>query len=614
MTINKLQLGAIYHGDNRCSFEVWAPLARKVELKIVSPNECLVEMEPDDWGYYRLTLNDIEPGTKYLYRLDEDKERPDPCSRFQPEGVHGPSAVVDPAFEWTDSAWKPMLMQDYIIYELHVGTYTHEGTFDAIIPKLAELKELGINAIEIMPVSQFPGGRNWGYDGVYPFATQNTYGGLDGFRRLVNACHAQGIAVILDVVYNHLGPEGNYLWDYGHYFTSKYKTPWGEALNFDDAHSDEVRRFFLENALFWMEVAHIDALRLDAVHAILDFSAYPFLQELSEMLEENALRLGRNMHLIAESDLNDVKEITPREEQGWGHDSQWTDDFHHSLHALLTGERDGYYSAFGRIDDLAKAFQDSFVYSGQYSPYRKHRFGNDASHRPPGQFVIYAQNHDQVGNRMHGDRISNTISFEAQKLMACAYLLSPFVAMLFMGEEYGETNPFPYFISHTDENLVKSVQKGRKREFKAFSWKGTPPDPAAAETFTSAYLDRDKKTRGNHAFLYNLYRHLIALRKEHPVLKHLTKEGMKVSYHEENRWITLFRTYEKTSLFLILSFNVDSKTTSITTPSGGWNKILDTASEKWGGSGSAIMDTIETGGKIEMNLPAHAAILFEQKL
>ena len=401
-----MRVGANYLGDTRCEFFIWAPLLNKVELKIVSPEGNVVSMDRDRLGYWRAGVEGISPGTLYLYRLDSERERPDPASYFQPSGVHEPSEVVDHgAFSWKDESWKGIHLSRMIIYELHVGTFTPEGTFKSIIPRLDELIDSGVNAIEIMPIAQFPGERNWGYDGVYPFAVQNSYGGPDGLKNLVNECHKKGVAVILDVVYNHLGPEGNYLPEFAPCFTDKYKTPWGRAINFDDAYSDGVRNFFIENAIYWLKNYHIDALRLDAVHAIVDAGAKHFLEELAERVEEFSKQEMRKFYLIAESNLNDSRVIKPRELGGYGIDAQWCDDFHHSLRVLITGDRSGYYVDFGDIENLVKSFREGFVYSGRYSEYRKRNFGNSSKGRPGGQFVVFTQNHDHIGNRIFGERL-----------------------------------------------------------------------------------------------------------------------------------------------------------------------------------------------------------------
>ena len=498
--------GARYLGNGASEFVVWAPLVKNMAVKVVSAPERLVPMERNESGYWTAMVSDLPPGTRYLYRLDNDRDRPDPASHFQPEGVHGPSEIVDhTTFPWQDTTWKGLPLPSMIMYELHIGTFTEEGTFDAAISRLAGLKELGINAIELMPVSQFPGSRNWGYDGVYPYAVQNTYGGPEGLKRFVDACHNRGIVVILDVVYNHIGPEGNYVWDFGPYFTDRYRTPWGRAINFDGAFSDEVRNYFINNALHWVREYHLDALRIDAIHGIFDFSAKHFLQELGEAVHLEAEALGRSVYVIPESDLNDVRVINPAEIGGYGLDAQWNDDFHHALHALITGELKGYYEDFGKVEQLEKSLREGFIYSGQYSCFRKRRHGNDSKERPAHQFVVFSQNHDQVGNRMLGDRISKLASFEALKLAAGLVILSPSLPLLFMGEEYGEDAPFLYFVSHEDMDLIEAVRTGRKEEFKPFSWEGEPPDPQSEETFRASKLDWQKRTQGHHHVLLGFY-------------------------------------------------------------------------------------------------------------
>ena len=357
-------LGAKYLGGKRCSFLVWAPKAKRVDVHIVSPHDFVEPLEPTSSGYFYGEVEGVFPGARYQYGINGVARWPDPASRFQPEGVHGPSEIASADFEWTDQAWRGLPLMDYVLYELHVGTFTTAGTFDGVIEQLDYLKELGVTAIELMPVAQFPGDRNWGYDGVYPFAVQASYGGPAGLKRLVDAAHAKNLAVVLDVVYNHLGPEGNYLEQYGNYFTDRYTTPWGRAINFDGDDSAAVRRFVVESALQWTTEFYIDALRLDAVHAIYDASETHILREIADTVHQHAG--SRLVHVIAESDLNDVRIIKSSEEGGYGFDAQWSDDFHHSLHALLTKERTGYYADFGDLHHLAKAYEEGFVYSGQF--------------------------------------------------------------------------------------------------------------------------------------------------------------------------------------------------------------------------------------------------------
>ena len=605
-----LPLGASPLPDIRCRFLVFAPSAGTVEVRLLSPGERVVLLERDDLGYHQGVVDGVKAGARYLYRLDGGKELPDPASRFQPQGVHGPSMVIDPdAFSWTDLEWRGIPLSSYILYELHVGTYTPEGTFDAIIPRLDSLAELGVTALELMPVSQFPGRRNWGYDGVFPFAVQESYGGPEGLKRLVDACHLRGLAVVLDVVYNHLGPEGNYLSDFGPYFNDRYRTPWGPAVNFDGPHSDEVRRFFLENALRWLREFRVDALRLDAIHGIMDFSASPFLAQLAEAVGDLRKEEGRMMYLIPESDLNDSRIVTPRNAGGTGLDAQWNDDFHHTIHALLTGERDGYYGDFGGIGHLARAFTDGFVYSGQYSAYRKRRHGNPARHLPAERFVVFAQNHDQVGNRMRGDRLSRLASFESLKLAAGVVLLSPFLPLLFMGEEYGEVAPFLYFMHHGDEGLIEAVRKGRKEEFAAFGWVGEPPDPQDEGTFLRSRPDHALRGTGGHAVLLELHRELIRIRKTDPVLRRTDREGMEVALFEKERALFILRRDGSARTAAVFHFGDVPAVLPLPLPGEGWEKVLDSADARWGGPGGAAPQRPDPGGGIVCALRPHSFLL-----
>lgn len=607
-----ISLGAMYLGEGRCQFRVWAPLTERVVVRIEVPSERIVTLEKEAQGYHHAVVEDVGPGSLYTYRLDDGKQLPDPASRSQPRGVHGPSEVVNPHFAWEDRHWFGLSLEDYIIYELHVGTFTAEGTFDAIIPHLDALKDLGITAVELMPVAQFPGNRNWGYDGVYPFAVQSSYGGPEGLRRLVNACHLRGLVVVLDVVYNHLGPEGNYLGDFGPYFTERYRTPWGAAINFDGARSDEVKRFFIENALYWITEFHIDALRLDALHAILDMSAHPFLEQLATAVREQAGRIGRRVYLIAESDLNDTKLIRPQEMGGYGLDAQWNDDFHHAVHTLLTGEQDGYYQDFGKIAHLIKAFADGYIYSGQYSHYRRRRHGNSSTLLPARQFVVCSQNHDQVGNRMFGERLGQLVSFEALKLAAGVVLLSPFIPLLFMGEEYGETAPFPYFVSHSDPELVEAVRRGRQEEFAAFAWKGETPDPQDETTFLHAKLNHKLRRDGQHRVLYDFYRELIRLRRTLPALTSLSKETMEVRGYEAQKVLFVRRWSRDDETCTVFQFGETEVSVALPVPEGRWRRVLDSSDERWQGSGSSLPEHLASEGGATLHLGPKGFALFRR--
>jgi maltooligosyltrehalose trehalohydrolase len=589
-------LGATWISPDACRFLVWAPRAGKVDVHIVSPDDRIVPMERIDQGYYSVVAENVPPHARYFYRLDGQTERPDPASRYQPEGVHGPSQPMDPSFPWEDADWRGLPLQDYVIYELHVGAFSPESTFDGIIPRLAELKRLGITAIELMPVAQFPGSRNWGYDGVFPYAVQNSYGGPAGLQRIVNACHRMRLAVILDVVYNHLGPEGNYLSSFAPYFTDRYATPWGEALNFDGQRSDEVRRFFIENAVRWITEFHIDALRLDAVHAIVDPSAYPFLEELGCAVHTTAESLDRHVYVMPESDRNDARLVRPRQQGGYGLDAVWSDDFHHALHVLLTGERTGYYEDFAGIGDLVRAYRDGFVYAGRYSAHRMRRHGNSAALVPGSALVVFSQNHDQVGNRMLGERLSQLVDFECIKLAAGAVILSPFLPLLFMGEEYGETAPFQYFVSHGDAQLVEAVRKGRREEFSRFAWQGEMPDPQAEETFVRARLDWNLRTQGRHRILHDFYAELLRLRREHPPLARLDRSALDVNVALGATVIFLRRWCEDRQAVAVFNFGSTEVKVTAPMPAGKWRKLLDSAETRWEGGGSRIPDSIAGDG------------------
>ncbi len=585
-----MEVGAKYKNGG-CLFTVWAPQAKKMTVKLVKPVERQLPMESVGKGYWQVFDANVEPGCLYWMRIDENRERPDPASFYQPEGVHGPSAVVDHAeFHWTDGSWTGIPQENLILYELHIGTFTPEGSFSAVIPRLGDLRELGITAIEIMPVAQFPGSRNWGYDGVCPFAVQNSYGGFEGLKQLVNACHEQGLAVILDVVYNHFGPEGNYLRDFGPYFTTRYRTPWGEAINYDGSGSDEVRNYFLKNALHWYRDYHVDGLRLDAIHAIFDFSARPFLQELSQTIEEAAKREGRLCHILAESDLNDVRVLRSREMGGYGLDGQFNEDFHHALHHLLTGESQGYFADYDSVDDLAVAYRQGFVYDWRYSPYRQRHHGSSSAGFPPRKLVVFSQNHDQIGNRRLGERLVALVGLEKAKLAAAAVLLAPNIPMLFMGEEYGEKAPFLYFTDFSDPDLIEAVRKGRHEEFQSFAWEGHPPDPHDPELFAQSKLDWDLRKEGCHQILHNLYVRIIRLRRSIQALSSSDEESFEVSGMEEERVIWFRRQKEDSEILCFMNFGENAVKMTVPEESlqENWQMELDTADLDWQGTGSAF--------------------------
>ena len=588
------------------AFRVWAPGAKKIEVKL-SGGSLLPMLAAED-GYWEASVPSSLDGEDYRFVIDGSSDWPDPASRFQPQGVHGPSRVTDLTFAWTDRNWIGPKLEDYITYELHTGTFTPDGTLAAIEDRIAYLRDLGVTAVELMPLAQFPGRRNWGYDGAYPFAVQNSYGGPRALQQLVDACHRNGLAVVLDVVYNHLGPEGNYFREFGPYFSDRYRTPWGSAINFDGPYSDGVRRFFIENALYWISEFHIDALRLDAVHGIFDQSAYPFLEELGDEVHALAAGLGRNVYLIAESNLNAPHLIQPKARGGYGLDAQWNDDFHHALRTVLTGDRSGYYEDFGNVDQIGKAYRDGFVYTGQYSEFRKRRHGRLDPDMPKSRLVVFSSNHDQVGNRMLGERLSSLVTLEDQKLAAGAVLLSPFLPLLFMGEEYGETAPFRYFIEHADPGLIEAVRRGRKEEFESFAWKAEPPDPQAPETFEICKLRWSELGQEPHRTMFDYYRSLIRLRKR------ISDVLLAAAASRETRVlknvVDVCFTAGKSSVWLLMNFATEIVDLPEAHRPGQWTLRIDSAGSEWSGPGSLAPKVLEGRSRPEIRLQPKSLVLY----
>jgi maltooligosyltrehalose trehalohydrolase len=521
--LDRHPVGVVRAGAEGALWRVWAPKSQRVALVTYPPEgRVRTEMTPEDRGYFTHRQTPVPEGLRYAFELADGREYPDPASRWQPEGVHRPSAVFFPeSYAWADDAWHGVRREDLVIYELHIGTFTPEGTFEAVIPRLPQLAELGITALELMPVGQFPGSRNWGYDGVHPYAAQNSYGGPRALQRLIDAAHHAGLAVLIDVIYNHLGPEGNYLPLFGPYFTDCYKTPWGNAINFDGPDSDGVRDYVIENACMWVRDFHADGLRLDAVHSIYDRSAWHILAELAAAVAEETADAGRIVHVIAESDFNDVRLVRSPREGGYGLDAVWSDDFHHSVHALLTGQRDGYYRDFGRPEHLVKALNNVYVYDCCYSPHRRRRHGSRVGATDRTRFVTCIQNHDQVGNCKRGDRFGLILPPAAQRLAASLLLLTPHIPLVFMGDEYGETRPFPFFCSFDDEALVTAVRQGRCDDAAAMAFEAGMEllDPQSSETFAAAVLTWQWPEGSLAAGIRQLYRDLLAARRHWPALR-----------------------------------------------------------------------------------------------
>ena len=521
------------------TFKVWAPRANNVAVKIA---EHSYPLQLGERGWWKGDLEEARPGTQYFFVLDGGRRVPDPRSGCQPQGVDGPSEIVDhSAFRWTDDAWQARPLASAIIYELHVGTFTQAGTFLGLIERLDYLVDLGITHVELMPVNEFPGGWGWGYDGVDLYAPHHEYGRPDDLKALVDACHAKGLAVLLDVVYNHFGPAGNYVNQFGPYFTHAYQTPWGSAANLDRRRSHEVRRFFLDNALMWLRDYHFDGLRLDAVHAFYDGSAVHFLEELAAEVDALASHLGRSLVLISESDLNDPRLVTNRECGGFGMNAQWSDDFHHALHTVLTGEHNGYYEDFGSLGQLAKALKEVFVYNGIYSVHRDRMHGRPVIGLSGHRFLGYSQTHDQVGNRAQGDRLCHLVSPGRAKMAAALVLTSPFVPMLFQGEEFAASSPFQYFTQH-DAELGRQVSEGRGNEFRAFGWKPEEiPDPQDQETFLRSKLRWNEIGREPHAGMLAWYKRLIALRRSTADLTDGRLDRVEVRFDAPAKWLVMKR-------------------------------------------------------------------------
>jgi maltooligosyltrehalose trehalohydrolase len=606
---SRVPLGANRRADGAWEFSVWAPSRQKVALHLIGSLDRFVPMTKDHCGYHQVLVGDIEPQSRYLYRLGDSQEYPDPASRFQPEGVHGPSEIFDlAAFQWTDANWCAPKIEESIFYEVHVGTYSEKGSLDGACAHLADLADLGVTTIELMPVAQFPGSRNWGYDGVYPFAVQNSYGGPLALQRFVNAAHAHGLAVALDVVYNHLGPEGNYLSQFGPYFSDRYRTPWGEAINFDGPESGPVRQFFIENAIFWFEKFHIDVLRLDAIHSIFDFGTVHILAELENQVQLAGKRLGRELSLVAESNLNDARVLMPREKGGYGLSAQWSDDFHHSLHTVLTHETKGYYIDFGSVGHLASVLRDGWFFHGQYSRFRRRRHGNSSHGMPRSHFVVCSQNHDQIGNRACGERLSKLVNFEAQKLAAGMTLLSPFVPLLFMGEEYGEPSPFLYFTSHGDKDLVEAVRRGRLEEFSEFGWGDEVPDPQDEKPFANSRLQHHLRDTGPHRALRLFYQELIRFRREN----HLGADAdLEITESESPAFLTVSRNAADRRLLMIFNFGVGEVELPSGARNGQWTTELNSADSRWLDLGDRVP---RVGGPTNaIALPGHSFVVLSRK-
>ncbi len=546
------------------TFTVWAPLAKSLAVETGGARH---PMAQGARGWWSATVDAAAPGADYAFVVNgEEPAVPDPRSQWQPQGIHGPSRLYDhAAFQWTDGSWQAPPLASAVIYEAHVGTFTPGGTLDAAIEKLDYLKALGITHVELMPLATGPGDRGWGYDGVDLFAPLEAYGGPDAAKRFVDAAHAKGLAVLIDVVYNHFGPVGNYVNKFGPYTTESHATPWGGAVNFEGEDSDGVRRFFCDNALMWLRDYHFDGLRVDAVHAFIDRSAIHFLEQLGDEVKALSSNTGRHYVVIAESDLNDPRLVSATEANGYGLDAQWSDDFHHALWSVLTGETTGYYQDFAGIADLAKALREVFVYQGQYARHRRRNHGRPVLGLPGYRFLGFIQNHDQIGNRAQGERLNHLVNLGRVKIAAALVLTSPFVPMLFEGEEFAASTPFQYFTDHHDAEMGRLVSEGRKREFAAFGWKPEDvPDPQQKETFERSKLKWNEITQPPHAEVLAWHKELIALRRSHRSLTDGQMHRVEVRFDEQAQWLTLRRG----EIFVACNFGGDPATLDLPFSSG----------------------------------------------
>jgi maltooligosyltrehalose trehalohydrolase len=568
--------GAYLDENGSCTFRVWAPLHDIMILHIHTPQEQLFTMEKDEEGYFAASLQGITAGTRYTYRPGDENDFPDPASFAQPEGVHGPSMVIHhPVRPPAERYWEGMPLESMIFYEVHVGTFTEAGTFEAVIERLDDLIDLGVTALELMPVAQFPGERNWGYDGVYPYAVQNSYGGVEQLKALVEACHQKGLAVFLDAVYNHLGPEGNYLEHYGPYFTDHYKTPWGKAINLDGPWCDGVRDYFAENILYWFANFDVDGLRLDAIHAIYDNGAEHFWAYARRRLEALEQETGRRYYLVAESDSNMPRVIQPTSHNGFGFDAQWLDDFHHMLYVLLDKEHQWLYKDYRTYEQAVKAYEEGFVFSGEYVEARKRKHGLSSAGISGSKFVVFNQNHDQVGNRIGSKRLSAIVNNDRLLLAAAALLLSPYIPLLFMGEEYGEQAPFFYFTHHSDQELIAAVRKGRSEEFAYNFDTYVPPDPQHPDTFSQSKLKWREKLNEEQEKLLAWYKTLIRMRKELPQLQCFDKDYLHVATWEDAGLVLIRRgAAERELLLVLLKFEEEEKSYLLPVGAGAWWLIL----------------------------------------
>lgn len=586
-----MRVGAIYH-KNACEFTVWAPNHKKVQLTLEGGKR-QISMKSVENGYWTTLVEQIEPGILYMYQLGSQPPKPDPASHYQPSGVFGPSMVVDhEAFNWTDMDWHGLELKELLFYELHVGTFTPEGTFNAMLERIKELEDFGVNAVELMPITQFSGLRGWGYDGVFPFGVQNSYGTPDDLKTLVNDCHRQGVAVFADFVYNHIGPEGNCLNDYAPYFVSSRMTSWGPPINLDGPLNAGVRDYFLKNTLHWFRDYHLDGIRLDSILWMQDSSPKHFLQELNQTVQVYAQEAHRQLHMIAETGFNEPKVLTPAEQGGFGFDGQWLDDFQHTLFSQLTGEKEGYYRNFTNFEDFLDVLSDAYVYVGKDQAFRRRRPEESYRWIPSWRLVVFCQNHDQVGNRLLGDRLTMLAGFEASKVAAGLVLLSPYVPLLFMGEEYGETSPFMFFSSYEGKELASAIREGRRKEFAGFHWQGEVPDPQSVESFNKSKINWQGRYQGEGQKIAAYYKALIRLRRKVPAFQASEGRYIKSLQNQQGKVLFIEKQRGESKAAVIANLGKEKQDFNFQTEES-YVKVLDSADTMWGGSGVSLPEKFE---------------------
>jgi maltooligosyltrehalose trehalohydrolase len=589
-----MRIGAFFHKKS-CEFTVWAPNHKKVQLTL-DDGKRQIPMKSLENGDWKTRVEPIEPYTTYMYQLNSQPPKPDPASHFQPNGVFGSSMVVDhEAFNWTDTDWRGLELKDLIFYELHVGTFTPEGTFKAMLKRIKELADLGINAVELMPIAQFSGQRGWGYDGVFPFAVQNTYGTPDELKTLINECHRQGVAVFADTVYNHIGPEGNCLNDYAPYFATSRMTTWGPTLNLDGPSSGGVRNYFLENTLHWLRDYHLDGVRLDSILWMHDSSPKHFLQELNQTVHAHAKEANRRLHMIAETGFNEPKVLTPAIQGGWGFDGQWLDDFQHSLFSQLTGEKRSYYSNFTEFEHFIDTLIYAYVYVGKDQAFRRRRPDESYKWISAWQLVVFCQNHDQVGNRLLGDRLTSLAGLEASKVAAGLVLLSPYVPLLFMGEEYGETAPFLFFSSYSGKELATAIREGRRKEFAEFNWQGGVPDPQSIESFNRSKISWQRRYEGEGKKIVAYYKALIQLRKKVPPFQPAENRNIKSIQNRQGKVLFIEKIRGESKAAVLANLGREEQRIEFQTGES-YFKVLDSTDALWGGQGAVLPAKFEPSG------------------